>query len=47
VGVRIEDDVYLRDGPALVLTSGVPKEVSELESIIGTQPLPAPVLGQV
>lgn len=36
VGVRIEDDVLITDGEPEVLTREAPKEVDELERIIGT-----------
>ena len=33
-GIRIEDDVLVKDGPAEVLTSGVPKEADEIERLM-------------
>ena len=35
LGIRIEDDIYIQDKKALVLTASTPKEVSELEEIRG------------
>ncbi len=37
IGVRIEDDVLIRDEGPEVLTASVPKSVVELEAIIGTE----------
>lgn len=39
IGVRIEDDVLITDGGNRVLTTGVPKEVAEIEALCGTRPL--------
>ena len=37
IGVRIEDDILItKDGP-VVLTSSCPKEISEMEAIIGQE----------
>ena len=37
IGVRIEDDVLItKDGP-VILTSSCPKEISEMEAIIGQE----------
>ena len=36
IGVRIEDDVLITDGEPDVLTAACPKEVAELEALIGT-----------
>ena len=36
IGVRIEDDVLITDGAPEVLTREAPKEVADLEAIIGT-----------
>jgi Xaa-Pro aminopeptidase len=35
IGIRIEDDVLVNNNQAEVLTSSCPKEIDELESIIG------------
>ena len=35
IGVRIEDDVFIKDGGCEVLTSGVPKEIGEIETMVG------------
>lgn len=39
IGVRIEDDVLITEGEAEVLTKECPKEIVDLERIIGTNPL--------
>ncbi len=36
IGVRIEDDVLITDGEPDILTAACPKEVAELEALIGT-----------
>ncbi len=36
IGVRIEDDVVMTQNGCDVMTSGVPKEISEIEKIVGT-----------
>lgn len=35
-GVRIEDDVLVTEGEPEVLTAGIPKEIAELEALVGT-----------
>lgn len=40
IGIRIEDDVLTTENGFEVLTGGVPKEIAELEAVIGTDPLP-------
>lgn len=47
IGVRIEDDVAVTEGEPIVLTRGVPKEVDELEGIIGRTPMQASPIGPV
>jgi Xaa-Pro aminopeptidase len=37
IGVRIEDDVLVTDGDPRVLTSGVPKKVSEIEALMSSR----------
>jgi len=39
IGIRIEDDVLITDNGNRVLTSGVPKEVAEVEALCGSRPL--------
>ena len=34
IGIRIEDDVLIRDGAPLVITRNIPKEVDEIEAAI-------------
>ncbi len=36
IGVRIEDDIVMTANGCDVMTSGVPKEISEIEAIVGT-----------
>ena len=36
IGVRIEDDVMINDGPATVLSNNIPKEIDEIEALMGT-----------
>lgn len=37
VGVRIEDDVLITDGVPDVLTAAIPKEIAEIEALVGTR----------
>lgn len=37
IGVRIEDDVLVTDGEPEVITSMIPKEIADLEQIVGTK----------
>ncbi|MDP2434186.1 MAG: aminopeptidase P family protein [archaeon] len=37
IGIRIEDDVYIDEVSNIVLTAAIPKTVSELEAIIGSE----------
>jgi Xaa-Pro aminopeptidase len=39
IGVRIEDDVLITTGEPEILTHEAPKEVDDLENIIGANPL--------
>lgn len=39
IGIRIEDDVRVTDGAPDVLTAEIPKEIAEIEAIVGTDPL--------
>ncbi len=36
IGIRIEDDIVITKNSCDVMTSGVPKEISEIEKIVGT-----------
>jgi len=36
IGIRIEDDVLVTDDEPLVLSTACPKEIQDLESLIGT-----------
>lgn len=36
IGIRIEDDIVMTQNGCDVMTSGVPKEISEIEKIVGT-----------
>jgi len=33
IGVRIEDDVLVTDGPAVVLSAAIPKRIDEIERV--------------
>jgi Xaa-Pro aminopeptidase len=35
IGIRIEDDVLVTDEGPVILTSSCPKEISEIESLVG------------
>ena len=39
IGIRIEDDVLVTDGEPDVLTASVPKEIADIEAIVGTAQL--------
>ncbi|MBT3217977.1 MAG: aminopeptidase P family protein [Proteobacteria bacterium] len=39
-GIRIEDDIHITDDGPQVLTQGIPKQIPDLESLIGTEPFP-------
>jgi Xaa-Pro aminopeptidase len=39
IGIRIEDDVLITPDGNRILTSGVPKEVAEIEALCGSRPL--------
>ena len=36
IGIRIEDDIVITKNGCDVMTSGVPKEIEEIEKIVGT-----------
>jgi Xaa-Pro aminopeptidase len=36
IGIRIEDDVLVTEEGPVVLSSSCPKEISEIESIVGS-----------
>ena len=36
IGIRIEDDILVTEDGPVVLSSSCPKEISEIESIVGT-----------
>jgi Xaa-Pro aminopeptidase len=38
IGVRIEDDILITEGDPEVLTEGVPKEIDEVEALVGSGP---------
>ncbi|MCA9661546.1 MAG: aminopeptidase P N-terminal domain-containing protein [Myxococcales bacterium] len=40
VGIRVEDDVLIRDVGPEILSAAVPKAVAELEALIGSEPFP-------
>jgi Xaa-Pro aminopeptidase len=35
IGIRIEDDVLVTDGGPIILTSSCPKEISDIEDLVG------------
>ena len=37
IGIRIEDDVCITDGDPLILTAAIPKTVSDIESLVGSE----------
>ncbi|MSP71454.1 MAG: Xaa-Pro aminopeptidase [Myxococcales bacterium] len=39
IGIRIEDDVLVTDGAPDVLSAAIPKEIDDLEALIGTEAL--------
>ncbi len=39
IGIRIEDDVRVTAGDPEVLTAGIPKEIDEIEALVGSAPL--------
>jgi Xaa-Pro aminopeptidase len=38
IGIRIEDDIAVTQGEPDVLTAAIPKEIADLEALIGTSP---------
>lgn len=39
IGIRIEDDVLVTDGAPDVLTADIPKEIKDIEALVGTEDL--------
>tara|TARA_B100001093_G_scaffold505008_1_gene561663 strand:- start:225 stop:485 length:261 start_codon:yes stop_codon:yes gene_type:complete len=39
IGVRIEDDIVITAGEPENLTAAIPKEVDDIEALVGSQPL--------
>lgn len=39
IGIRIEDDIWLSESGPVVLTKNCPKEVEEIENIVGKRSL--------
>ncbi|MEZ4432931.1 MAG: Xaa-Pro aminopeptidase [bacterium] len=39
IGIRIEDDIHVTDGAPEILTAEIPKEIDEIEAIVGTEKL--------
>ena len=37
VGVRIEDDILFKDGKAVVLSTSIPKEIADIERLMGSR----------
>ena len=39
IGIRIEDNILVKENGPVNLTRGIPKEVEELEALIGSTPM--------
>jgi Xaa-Pro aminopeptidase len=39
IGVRIEDDILITDGDPVLLSHGVPRQIDEIEALMGSRPV--------
>ncbi len=39
IGVRIEDDILITDGDPVLLSRGVPRQIDEIEALMGSRPV--------